>query len=108
VFNNQVSPACHSSKIPNLLLQPWFENAIKHGIQESIDTITINLDATLTETMLSIKISNNFDLESVPQKGQGIGLKNINQRLNLIYGHEGLIQQKLKDNIFEITLEIPQ
>jgi sensor histidine kinase YesM len=108
VFNNQVSPACHSSKIPNLLLQPLFENAIKHGIQESIDTITINLDATLTETMLSIKISNNFDPESVPQKGQGIGLKNIKQRLNLIYGQEGLIQQKVKDNIFEITLEIPQ
>ncbi|GJM28095.1 MAG: hypothetical protein DHS20C17_07300 [Cyclobacteriaceae bacterium] len=108
VFNNLVSPECYKSKIPNLLLQPIFENAIKHGVQESIDTITINLEANLSNDSLKISITNNFDPESVPHKGPGIGLKNIRQRLGLIYNREGLIQQQVKGNIFEVTLEIPQ
>lgn len=108
MFSNQVPSECLDGKIPNLLLQPLFENAIKHGVQESIDTITIALDAKRFDGVLKIRITNNFDPESVPQKGPGIGLKNIRQRLALIYGVEGLLQQQVKENIFEVKLEIPQ
>jgi len=108
LFNNRISPNLNQCKIPNLLLQPLFENAIKHGVQESIDTITINLEAALENDVLKIVISNNFDPESVVRKGSGIGLKNISQRLALIYGQEGLMQTQIDHNIFKVTLQIPQ
>ena len=108
VFNNRIGENCLKEKIPNLLLQPLFENAIKHGVQESIDTITINLEAHKSDRVLTIMISNNFDREAVSSKGAGIGLKNIKQRLALIYGRDDLIKHQVKDNVFEVTLEIPQ
>jgi sensor histidine kinase YesM len=107
-FNNKVEESLKSCKIPNLLLQPLIENAIKHGVQESINTINIDLNATLSNGSLSISIRNNFDLEAVPQKGTGIGLQNIRQRLSLIYGREDLIKYQAKAGVFEVSLEIPQ
>ena len=108
MFNNTITEELHRCKIPNLLLQPLFENAIKHGVQESIDTIVINLEGTLKNDILTIEISNNFDPESVSPKGSGIGLKNISQRLTLIYGREGLIRTEVKQNLYKVTLQIPQ
>lgn len=107
-FHNEVKESCLQSKIPNLLLQPLVENAIKHGVQESIATININLDASLQEDTLFIKITNNFDKESVSSKGSGIGLKNIRQRLVLLYNREDLLKYTSTDNQFEVSLEIPQ
>lgn len=107
-FYNEVPETCYQSKLPNLLLQPLFENAIKHGVQQSIETINIKLSARKTNHSLFITISNNFDREAVSNKGTGIGLKNIKQRLALLYGRGDLLQYGVKDNVFEVTLEIPQ
>ena len=107
-FNSQVPESCKNSKIPNLLLQPLIENAIKHGVQESLETININLQAKYSKDKLAITISNNFDREAVPKKGSGIGLKNIQQRLLLIYGRKDLIKYQVVDDVFEVALEIPQ
>ncbi len=107
-FNCEVPEPVKACKIPNLLLQPLIENAVKHGVQESIDTINIDLVASLEHDSLHICIQNNFDLEAVPQKGSGIGLQNIKQRLLLIYNRDDLIKHQITDNIFEVTLEIPQ
>jgi sensor histidine kinase YesM len=108
LFDSQVDEACGTSSIPNLLLQPLFENAIKHGVQESLDTITIDLKAHLSNGSLVVSISNNFDPEAVSGKGTGIGLRNIRQRLTLIYGRHDLITYKAEDNVFKVSLEIPQ
>ena len=107
-FHKEVPEECYQSKIPNLLLQPLFENAIKHGVQESIEPIYINMGTHLTNYSLFISISNNFDQEAVSNKGTGIGLKNIKQRLALLYGTEDLLQYTIKENLFEVSLEIPQ
>jgi len=107
-FHNEVPEVCMQSKIPNLLLQPLIENAIKHGVQESIETININLTAQIINHSLVVVISNNFDPEAGSNKGPGIGLRNIKQRLALIFGNEDLLRYGVKDNIFEVTLEIPQ
>jgi len=108
VFQKDVSEDCYQCKIPNLLLQPLFENAIKHGVQESIETINVNLKAYRTNHSLKLEISNNFDLEAVSNKGAGIGLKNIKQRLALLYGNEDLLRHSVKNNLFKVSLEIPQ
>ena len=44
-FEADIDQECYGCTIPNLILQPLFENAIKHGVQESINTITIKLEA---------------------------------------------------------------
>ena len=52
-------------------------------------------------------MQNNFDETSKPGKGAGVGLKNINDRLNLIYHRNDLMEVKKENGIFSVTLFIP-
>ncbi len=107
-FVNKVPENCKSCMIPNLILQPLIENAIKHGVQESIQTISIELTAEKFPRTLKIWLVNNFDPDAIAAGGTGIGLKNISQRLSLIYGSDSLIQYHKEGNLFKVQLEIPQ
>lgn len=92
---------CMSATLPAMILQPLFENAIKHGVYESTETITLYLTCVTEEDFLVISIKNNFDPESPSRKGAGIGLRNIQERLRLIYQSEGLIKINKTENTFE-------
>lgn len=99
---------CENLKIPNLILQPLYENAIKYGVHESLEPVTITTNCKGNSDRLEIDISNNFDAEAVPPKGNGIGLKNIQERLNLIYGRSDLMKIVKTENQFTVYLEFPQ
>lgn len=95
------------SKIPNMLFQPLFENAIKHGVYESLDKVTLHLSAKKLDEYVKYELSNGYDPESVPRKGEGIGLKNIQDRLKLFYNQDNLFIIENKNNIFKAILYIP-
>jgi len=96
------------AKIPAMILQPLFENAIKHGVYESVNTINIVLDVKLKEDNLTILLANDFDVDAKKTAGAGIGLKNTRERLFLIYKKNDLLKIKKTDNTFTIHLNIPQ
>ncbi|MEJ5263963.1 MAG: histidine kinase [Bacteroidales bacterium] len=97
-----------SCTLPVMILQPVFENAIKHGVAESIDTVHIQLSAKLEQNYLIIVVQNEFDPTSPSRRGAGLGLKNIEERLQLIYHNDGLLKYRKENNIFEVKLIIPQ
>ena len=59
-------------------------------------------------TRMQIDISNNYEPEQVSRKGAGIGLKNVNNRLMLIYGRDDLVKVEKAGNEFRVRLLIPQ
>lgn len=93
--------------VPNMILQPLFENAIKHGVYESTEPVTIEMKAETSFDKLHIEIRNNFDSESPVRKGAGIGLKNIRDRLLLLYDKEDLLMYQNEDKVFIVKLLIP-
>lgn len=95
-------------QIPNLILQPIYENAIKHGVHESIEPVVIKTLAEIRNGNLIIQISNNFDRDAIAPKGEGIGLKNIQKRLSLIYGRNDLLRITRTGSNFTVNLEFPQ
>ncbi len=97
-----------TAKIPAMILQPLFENAIKHGVYESIETINITLDCDLVENNLQLFLKNNFDKDAKPTKGEGIGLKNTRERLFLIYKKNNLLTIDKPENTFIVSINIPQ
>lgn len=100
--------ACMSCQIPNMMLQPLFENAIKHGVTESTDPIVINFSCRLEGNTLIIGIANNFNKGTASTKGKGLGLKNIQRRLEILYKRTDLLRiSKTADN-FQVDLHIPQ
>ncbi len=99
---------CEESFLPNMILQPLIENAIKHGVYENIDKTEISIDCFANRDYLEIFIRNNFDPKAIPRKGAGVGLKNIAHRLGIIYNRSDLIRVNKGDTQFEVRLLIPQ
>ncbi len=99
---------CLLKEIPAMILQPLYENAVKHGVYESTEPIKIFTSCKMNGNMLQLTISNNFDTNARSKKGSGIGLKNIKERLKLIYGSSELLKIKIEDHLFIAELSIPQ
>ncbi|HOU98039.1 MAG TPA: histidine kinase [Bacteroidales bacterium] len=94
--------------VPSMILQPLVENAVKYGIYGVETEVLISISAEINDTVLNIKLVNNFD-ESVPVKhGTGMGLKNVNERLATLYFRNDLLRVEKKHNFFEVNLKIPQ
>lgn len=104
----EMDNTCKKMVLPNLILQPLFENAIKHGIYESFEKINIQLKATCEGNILKVSVSNEYDPNAVTKKGKGIGLQNIRDRIRLIYGVSQAVFIHKTDRIFTVRLEIPQ
>lgn len=104
----EVAEEAMTCTLPNLILQPLFENAVKHGIYESLEQVTIRLKAVRDGDILRITVSNEFDPKAVSRKGKGIGLKNVTQRLKVIYGVPKLVFTEKTDSLFSVRLDIPQ
>jgi LytS/YehU family sensor histidine kinase len=90
-----------------MILQPLFENAIKHGVYESLENVLIKFSCGIEKEYFKISVENNFDPESVPKKGAGIGLKNIQNRMKLIYNQDNLVVVEKANSKFKVTIYIP-
>ncbi len=95
--------------LPQMLLQPLLENAIKFGLYDTLDTVIINLNVAFEDGFLIITIANPFDkTTSHPNKGIGFGLNSVKRRLYLIYNRSDLLLTKTIDNQFITMIKIPQ
>lgn len=113
-YREELNDECSKIEIPNMILQPLFENVIKHAVYETFDKVLLTLkcsfvrmDSSGDEGYLKIQLINNFDESTKSRKGTGVGLKNINDRLNLIYKRNDLMEVKKEKGIFSVTLFIP-
>ncbi len=106
-FVEEIKPECKEVEVPNMILQPLFENAIKHGVYESLENVLIKFSCGIEKEYFKISVENNFDPESVPKKGAGIGLKNIQNRMKLIYNQDNLVVVEKANSKFKVTIYIP-
>ena len=107
-FEFNIEEEVLTSKIPAMILQPLFENAIKHGVYESTETINIRLSAKVDEGLLQLSLINDFDKDAKATKGEGIGLRNTKERLFLIYKINDLITIDKSEHTFQVSIKIPQ
>jgi hypothetical protein len=100
---------CFEVKIPVMLLQPLYENAVKHGVYESTKSVRIYTLAVITNGYLEITISNNYDQDQLPVKGRGTGtgLQNVSRRLELYYGKKGSFKTTMENGIYTVRIYIP-
>ena len=108
IYEKELDENCCTMSLPNMLLQPLFENAIKHGIYESTESVTIKVRCRAINNLLQIVIENNFDPDGKLHKGEGIGIANIKKRLTIIYKMTNLLTIEKRSNLFIAKLLIPQ
>jgi LytS/YehU family sensor histidine kinase len=104
----KIEPDCFDFKIPVMLLQPLYENAVKHGVYESTECVTIKTMARIIDGYIEITICNNYDTTPTLRKGTGTGLLNVTRRLELFYGGNASIKTSKENGVFTITLFIPK
>ncbi|WP_236025557.1 sensor histidine kinase [Algoriphagus oliviformis] len=104
----EVEPELETVKIPQLLIQPLVENAIKHGLYGMTGSVRIDLKCERQENYLALEISNPFDAEAAVPEGTGFGLSSVERRLYLLFGRKDLLSTEASDGLFRVTLKIPQ
>ncbi|MEN9522911.1 MAG: hypothetical protein RL065_1288 [Bacteroidota bacterium] len=103
------SEKCMNLKLPSLLLQPIVENAIKFGLYDTIDNVTISIIITCQPHLLEIQIINPYDAAtSNASKGEGFGLNSIQRRLYLLYARQDLLKIETSNSLFSTKILIPQ
>ena len=96
-------------QLPPMVLQMLLENAVKHGIDNIREGGTINVRAKLETQMMVIEVSNDLPKNYKNKNSEpGIGLFNIDQRLDLLYSGQGSIDTMIDGNRFCVTVKIPQ
>jgi LytS/YehU family sensor histidine kinase len=98
---------CLDFKIPVMLLQPLYENAVKHGVYESTESVKIRTQAKIIDGYIEIIISNNYDTTPSLRKGTGTGLLNVTRRLELFYGNKATIKTSKENGIYIVSLYMP-
>ena len=93
--------------MPVMMLQPLYENAIKHGVYESTEMVSIKTRVSCNNGYVEIIISNNYDLAPSSVKGTGTGLLNVSRRLDLFYGNKASIKTTKENGLYSVSLFIP-
>jgi sensor histidine kinase YesM len=92
------------AKIAPLLLLPLVENCFKHGVGKDSGTIKLFIGFDGKELLLQTK--NNIALRENTGVNGGIGIKNVEKRLNLIYPNHYSLNYHEKDSVFWLEMRI--
>jgi two-component system, sensor histidine kinase YesM len=115
----------YSQEIPKMSLQPIIENAIYHGIEELAEDTNIYMKGTLYDTYCTIEITDagrgmsdeqvdrlqkkiDGAIETTGSSGNGIGLKNVQDRIKISFGKDyGISIASKKDCYTKVIVKIP-
>ncbi len=102
--------ATDKMQIPPMLLQPVVENAIKFGLYDTTEAISIDIRAWQEDGLLIVSVSNPFDprLQQQPYQGTGFGLNSIRRRLYLLFARQDLLETHIREHIFTTVIKVPQ
>ena len=93
-------------KIAPLLFISLIENAFKHGVSSSKES-TIQINMTTDEKTVLFTIENDdFPKKTDDKSGSGIGIPNVEKRIELLYPNKNSFKTFVKDNRFIAQLEI--
>ncbi len=118
-----IEPGTEECVIPNMLIQPIVENAIGHGLAPKIAEgkagVKLYINASKSDGKLFIEVTDSgvgmsqkqidavYQGESI-SRGRGVGLKNIIERIELLYGKDYGFDIQSKENFYTtIRLELP-
>jgi len=99
-----------SALVPSLILQPLFENAIKHGVNITVGNVEITFCARRDENRLMITLENDTPKapDPISVAGMGVGLRNVADRLRAAFDREGLLSAgPVAPGRYRVFLSIP-
>jgi hypothetical protein len=106
-MREEIQEESKSCLLPPLLLQPLVENAVKHGIAGLPEGGHVRLSAERQNGRLAIVVENSWDPDAPPRRSGGMGLKNVQQRLEARYGKDASLRVNTEGELFQVSLSLP-
>lgn len=111
-FREEIDDELLGVPFPAMVLQPLFENAVRHGIAEKRGRGSIRLRLVRNEEQIECTMANTVSINRSRKKAEGLingtGLENIRQRLDLLYGEKHSFRTGFSDaDTFEVHLTLP-
>jgi two-component system LytT family sensor kinase len=107
----EIEPAALDARVPNLILQPLVENAIRHGIAPHAKPGLVEIRAERQNGMVTLRVRDNGSGLRASSPGglmKGIGLSNTQARLEQLYGPTHQFEMRDADGGgLEVTITIP-
>ena len=100
----EISGDFGNAEIAPLLLLPLVENCFKHGVGKSKGEIKIHIE--LEDKYLRFRTFNTVALRETNNGNGGIGITNVEKRLNLIYPDRHSLESQEENGIFKLEMKI--
>ena len=101
-------PALAAMPMPPLLLMTLVENAVRHGVEPKPGTVRIDVTADRSGDRLSIVVADDGAGMDQTALGSGVGLRNLRQRLQALYGtRAGFVLRRSDAGVTESVLTLP-
>jgi len=104
-----VDPEVSDALVPHMVLQPIVENAVRHGLGQSEQAVSIDVKAAKIGSNLVLTVADDGP-GSPPSEfeGKGIGLSNTRDRLKCLYGPEAMLTAaNLSPHGVQVTMTLP-
>ncbi|HEY0413682.1 MAG TPA: histidine kinase [Allosphingosinicella sp.] len=95
--------------VPNFILQPLVENAVKHAVAPTSRPVIVRVAARREGDDLLLSVSDNGPAAGTagPSSGTGVGLANTRRRLEVIYGARGRLETLVHDGGYTAIVRLP-
>jgi two-component system LytT family sensor kinase len=91
-----IPPATYGLLVPQMILQPLVENAIRHGVSSAREGGWVEVAATQRDGILEIQVRNSVG--SKTSSGTGVGLRNTQARLKYLYSGDASLHLTVSDD----------
>jgi two-component system, LytTR family, sensor kinase len=104
-----IAPDTLNALVPNLILQPLVENALRHGIAPQSRRGRIDLRAQREHDTLELQVSDNgVGVPELNSLEEGVGLSNTRARLQQLYGKRHVFELRhAEQGGLVVTLRLP-
>jgi len=110
-FLVEIDPATSSVLVPNLILQPLVENALRHGAWQDLRSMCITVASRILGDSVEIVVRNEVEdpLPSEPRPiREGVGLSNVRSRLQQLYSTRFQFEYGwISKGLFQVCLVLP-
>jgi two-component system LytT family sensor kinase len=102
-------PGVSDALVPHMVLQPLVENAVRHGLGQSEEAVTIDVRAAKDGDSLALIVSDDGPgLQRTRPEHSGIGLANTRSRLRRLYGDRAtLVAENTSPHGARVTIALP-
>jgi two-component system LytT family sensor kinase len=104
----QIDAHAEDYTLAPFLLFPFIENAFKHGFADDTEKLWLEIRGAIKEKQLIFSVTNsvNAACHASPRSQKGIGLQNVQRRLQLLYPGQHQLHITAQDKSYSVQLEL--